>query len=205
MRAVLIAIAIARVAGVSSTGARADAPAPLIPVEAPDSEYPDPLASLTHRFSLAQPGSGAGKAPLPKWLEKPPWWLPTPPEWGPPPAHMYGSWYDPRNIPQVRCCCPENACIARSVDSPADYVCSPSSGPTHASGDRASMARVASASAGARRRRRSAGTGAPSPHSSSRPTQARMSSLARRGASRLALATQCRGRRAAGPGPDAGI
>lgn len=100
MRAVLIAIAIARVVGVSSPRARGDAPAPLIPVEAPDSEYPDPLASLTHRFSLAQPGSDAGKAPLPKWLEKPPWWLPTPPEWGPPPAHMYGSWYDPRNIPQ---------------------------------------------------------------------------------------------------------
>ena len=75
----------------------------LAPLPAVDAT--DPLASLPGQFRLQQQGSGSGlsasKGSLPKWLEKPPWWLPTPPEWGPPPAHMYGSWYDPRNIPQV--------------------------------------------------------------------------------------------------------
>ena len=45
-------------------------------------------------------GKGVAPASLPAWLEKPPYWLPTPPEWGPPPAHIFTSWYSPRNIPQ---------------------------------------------------------------------------------------------------------
>lgn len=97
MRVVLLGLAIVKVAALSSLRARSHAP--LAPTDS-DFVGSDPLSSISHPLRLAQLGSGKDTA-LPKWLEKPPWWLPTPPEWGPPPAHMYGSWYDPRNIPQV--------------------------------------------------------------------------------------------------------
>ena len=133
----------------------------------------DPLAALTTQFRLQQEGAGAGaaKGSLPKWLEKPPWWLPTPPEWGPPPAHMYGSWYDPRNIPQVGFC----VHAAGSTQFLTLYSIppgSPSSEPTLVCGARVSTA-AAARQRHPRPHRPSDGTVALSRHTCCQHTQAR--------------------------------